>query len=619
MDSVYRPLDVELGEIRILHLLPSKSFDDIIQCELLYTRLSDPLEYEGLSYVWGKPEFTKTIELNGSDFHITPNLESALRHLRRSDSNRTIWVDAICINQKDTSERNHQVTLMKQIYEHCTADLAWLLCDTGDEPEADVQENLENMQLGMDLMKRLSAKDGATLDRLRQQYSKQYPRRTVSPKLYLSRLQRWNLQRVFSVPSIWLRIWVMQELACAPRIVLVAGHKTLDWELVDVFLDDTTYTDAFHMAVSHSLKHDRNDIGNTVFYAVKTVQNQRRITQGGGTSSLLDVLARFKNAQATDDRDKIYGLLGLVSEKERVDVDYGKTKAQVFTEAALAIINAEENLDLICQNPFKRAKSKKNDRETGPSPSWTPDFSQHTYKDYDHQFSTLLYGQRGIYRAGKPRCAVPCEVLPGWRLRLQGCQLGRVAQLQDQWTSRTNRTIQEGAEWYQQWMSRYLNPDEESPPYGPTGESMFRAFWRTLVLDGSAYPVQRLTEQQVAGDEELFRQILGLDLALGSTDELHKLFWALASFRMATRVWMRWRFAVSDHGHFIMIAEEVQEGDVITILDGARVPVILRQVGDPTENTYMVKGAAYVHGFMDGEAEQQLAGGKLEYREFLVE
>lgn len=54
------------------------------------------------------------------------NLDQALRSLRLRDQDRTIWIDAICINQADITERGHQVAQMGKIYESATAVTAWL-------------------------------------------------------------------------------------------------------------------------------------------------------------------------------------------------------------------------------------------------------------------------------------------------------------------------------------------------------------------------------------------------------------------------------------------------------------------------------------------------------------
>jgi hypothetical protein len=52
---------------------------------------------------------------------ITKELAAAFKKFRREDSNRLLWVDAICINQNDTKEKNCQVPLMRTIYEKAIA------------------------------------------------------------------------------------------------------------------------------------------------------------------------------------------------------------------------------------------------------------------------------------------------------------------------------------------------------------------------------------------------------------------------------------------------------------------------------------------------------------------
>jgi hypothetical protein len=102
-------------EIRVL-ILPPGAFDDPICCKLKHVSLSKCPAYEALSYTWGDPTQTLPISLNGAPCPITRNLESALRHLRRRESLRILWVDAVCINQLSIDERSSEVMRMKSIY-----------------------------------------------------------------------------------------------------------------------------------------------------------------------------------------------------------------------------------------------------------------------------------------------------------------------------------------------------------------------------------------------------------------------------------------------------------------------------------------------------------------------
>lgn len=76
--------------------------------------------------MWGNPNVTRPITLNGHTFKITTNLEAAIRHLRFRDGDRVFWIDAISVNQTDNDERNPQVLLIQDIYTHCERCITWL-------------------------------------------------------------------------------------------------------------------------------------------------------------------------------------------------------------------------------------------------------------------------------------------------------------------------------------------------------------------------------------------------------------------------------------------------------------------------------------------------------------
>lgn len=69
-------------------------------------------KYTALSYVWGDATKIFKMELEGCDFDITVNLDSALRHMRDSTRPLRVWADTICIDQKNDTEKGHQVAQM---------------------------------------------------------------------------------------------------------------------------------------------------------------------------------------------------------------------------------------------------------------------------------------------------------------------------------------------------------------------------------------------------------------------------------------------------------------------------------------------------------------------------
>lgn len=123
---VYEPLDLEQSQIRLLNLLPGNERQRI-ECALFTATLEEKgFTYEALSYTWGSKHTTDTILLDGKPCLVTSNLNDALRRLRHPDESRILWVDAICINQQNDTERSQQVGLMRRIYSQASKVVIWL-------------------------------------------------------------------------------------------------------------------------------------------------------------------------------------------------------------------------------------------------------------------------------------------------------------------------------------------------------------------------------------------------------------------------------------------------------------------------------------------------------------
>ncbi|RTE78859.1 hypothetical protein BHE90_006673 [Fusarium euwallaceae] len=125
---LYKPLDPSTSEIRLLEV-PSDGSED---WGLVTVSLDDNPEYFALSYVWGEMKDVKMIVLRGQDMEVTPNLASALSRIRSgslgeaSTPIKYLWVDAICINQKDSGERAQQVQFMRRIFKSAQTVYSWV-------------------------------------------------------------------------------------------------------------------------------------------------------------------------------------------------------------------------------------------------------------------------------------------------------------------------------------------------------------------------------------------------------------------------------------------------------------------------------------------------------------
>jgi hypothetical protein len=125
----------------LLRLLPHKDKTANIQCELLEYSLQNSCGthlYEALSYVWGNPDEKLPIFIHEHSFDVTINLRAALSRLRNHSFERILWVDAICINQANQDEKEHQIQFMSKIYGQANRVIVWL-----GEAEDDSDQALE--------------------------------------------------------------------------------------------------------------------------------------------------------------------------------------------------------------------------------------------------------------------------------------------------------------------------------------------------------------------------------------------------------------------------------------------------------------------------------------------
>lgn len=281
-DYIYEPLGCELLEIRILKIEPSESWLSDICCHLEHRLLGQPAtSYEALSYIWDSGMENTPILVNGRRCVVTANLESFLRHRRHAHCVIEIWVDAVCINQRDVAEKSRQINLMYIIYGFATNIMVWL----GKEDD--------DSDLAMDEPSRLG--EGSPYNKMHIITGKTL---TALHKL-LSRT--W-----------WSRVWIIQEIFWGGAGIKLekmrdrCGHKELTWmTLVKAAAkmqshkdDQRQYFPALdNIFALESLRHQLGDM--------KDVPADERL--------VFDTVAQYRNFQATNPKDKIYALLGVTN------------------------------------------------------------------------------------------------------------------------------------------------------------------------------------------------------------------------------------------------------------------------------------------------------------------
>lgn len=378
----YTPLE-GADSIRVLALNPTTQPDDPLSGTLLPTTLTachfDLLfGYTALSYVWGPPETPESIFLDGNEFKITASLHEALRDLRDYSRVHYIWADALCINQKDTPERNAQVALMGDIYwaaHHTVIHLGALNNDMSVllmaahlshslHRQATVAAEALKALRSLSLDQENTSLESSAEDSLPPQLSKE----GIDFESYKAIVKQIAEEDLLQRP--WFsRVWTYQELILSRQVWVQCGRQRVWWsDLCNMLLpivDDKRLSD---MNESRSIFHNG-------------LQTQRISpmwaagTPWTGLNPLWEIIRSRQGSQATDPRDMVFGFMALHSDRSRanrrIKIDYEQSLEEVYIAAAqyfLESIHSAQWIWTIWAESITASKLR------GQLPSWVPDW-----------------------------------------------------------------------------------------------------------------------------------------------------------------------------------------------------------------------------------------------------
>ncbi|KAF2242344.1 HET-domain-containing protein, partial [Trematosphaeria pertusa] len=118
--SIYEPLDDVFKSVRLIEVLPPSSDRQIC---IRMRQAQAPVQYRCLSYTWGDASQESEILVNDQSVRVRYNLYTFLQTAQRRYTEQLLWIDALCINQNDNIEKNHQVQRMGEIFSGAEAVL----------------------------------------------------------------------------------------------------------------------------------------------------------------------------------------------------------------------------------------------------------------------------------------------------------------------------------------------------------------------------------------------------------------------------------------------------------------------------------------------------------------
>lgn len=334
--------------IRLLLLQPAGAFDDILRGSLLYTTITERDEnlfepYTALSYVWGTSEKRRQINLDDHPVAITENLEDALRGMRDRVNIHRIWADALCIDQSNISERNHQVTIMGEIYANASHTIIHLGPSTPEIERVFRACRAAGVSKG-DMIDSTVASCGDEGPATNEDMEK--ARQDV-----LSR--QW-----------FKRAWVFQELVMSPKPWVQCGTSRVRWDYL------------FHAFgprnVAKAMRIPPVERGNArdqlLFSKVSQREGVRALAQ------LSTILCARRGIEATDARDEVFAYWGLISDRKRcesyISVDYDKNIGQVYNAVAAYILDAD-GIDTLLTHAMMFSRNLAHPDLAPWAPDWT--------------------------------------------------------------------------------------------------------------------------------------------------------------------------------------------------------------------------------------------------------
>jgi general stress protein 26 len=583
----YKPLSNAFHEIRLLKVetdsLDFGSIQDLstIKFQMSQERLENPPSYIALSYHWGQPDLVQDISINNQKASVTKNLSRLLitflsatrKHsseLWKAGDCVTFWVDALCINQNDTPEKNIQVQFMGDIYSKAKGVVGYIGESESGDPISGLVA-MASMAGVRDVLNPITRR----------------PLQEVPDNAAVALRELW-------CQEWYMRSWVVQEMVLGSKVVCLYGDQS---ESVCVELEslanliDRGQSQTFHHPEYKKFFDSKSGPQQTS--RMQQLDGWRRLREGREKYVKLDaitLLYRTRSTNSTDPRDKVYSLLALLNEADRsvIKVNYSidNTVQKVYIDFAQHIIRSGEGMKLL----YHAGTSRK----IPGLPTWVPDWSFEPRNRIDE----TLYHTTGMLDA------LPATI----SLSEDGSKISLSAIIWDV----------VGCVYHP------LNYPEPGGPFGsfglltilenliyticeklklkhgryPCNADLNDIIWKTLVVDRGWGTRRAGPEEQKAygafletlprGDPEIHLELLGKE----EYQERCFPLWLLATQAQLGRV-----LASTTHGDIAVLPNDAKAGDLIVAFPCASLPFVIRPCQD---GAFELVGTCYVYGHMDG-------------------
>ncbi|KAF4338114.1 heterokaryon incompatibility [Fusarium beomiforme] len=619
----YSKFPIQAGQLRLVSL--ESWADNIVEArwKLRVASLNDPTTcYYALSYRWGAPsndepfkswtnECVATMKCSDGELNVARNLLDFLMQVKDDEelSSKDFWIDAICIDQDNETERSYQVSnMMSEIYRRAMSVIAWL----GDS-DSYTKRAFDHITKVADrnILTSLGIPTGCT--------SSEHSDRDEAC---------WEAIGKLFDRTYWNRSWIIQELVLPEHVIIRCGKYSTDWDV---------FTRASHNISTGHLKQffdSRSDATASRNYGVPTILKATKSSMATEhwTNVLLYTLIRSRHCEATDLGDKAYALLGLIQGRQDLaqlppllcptygsDCSLGKTYLNIATQL---LRDCEDLLVLSCVEGFRNVKLNGADL-----PTWVPDWSVRKplglrVTGYKRYMADALFFPPETKASREEKLHIWPAVVDERELSVTifGMLVDKIA-----FVAESKLDILNGKP-FPQLLEIILRLRKD---YEVTSEGRLEAVWRTLIKN-TAGEIRRSPSKESSLGTSFTTWIRERVNSVSTSPEVEgnwkKLKQKFGEFCLHDEEWLSTaksagsnsssreygsQFAygeylrpfITEQGYLGLGSQNLQDGDTVWVVPRSRVPLIFRPILESNvEADYHCEliGGAYLHGFMDG-------------------
>jgi len=636
---VYLPLNE--GEVRLLKLLPG--CDAVaVRCELVHwppkfefdpdvftnsTQQSSSVfssieRYEALSYTWDTESVAShslvPIILNDHKFEVTANLESALRHLRYEASPRTFWVDAICIDQKNNTEKEQQVKVMHQIYDRAENVVVWLGPESASSDLA--------MAFAWEIYYCFDA-HGQWVEDEQQFYLLSPNERSEKAKslVVAERASAWvALHRLLS-RRWWGRAWISQELLVAKQVIVCCGKLKVPWSVMNLAISvcRATYHSVLALNITVETKsgvYQYDWPANFVESSFDIVARRgMRLEDDPRTSPHPETLSTWlsgnRHRSCRFPHDKIYSILGLLNPafQKVIQPSYGLDIIDLYKTVVKAYVEISGRLDLICHSQHSAWQPDK--------PSWMPDWDRHERAAVLSEIATFELHNSPLFDSVHATFSVDLNVLIA-----RGTCIGQIQQIELEFSMLSKLK----KEWWDSSDSCIVETAENRVDHYKVSEAGGYWYFDACARKLFEPALMSLPPDHIEWDNDLnlMFDMIRLQLFPESSDwyerrkaedhayepDLENMNATFETFYAHLQGLLKSRTIFETEEQEIGIAPDfAKPGDWLCMFFGCRVPVILRKRDD---GSFMFVGDAYIYQAKDGDIVKELHAERCHLQDF---